>query len=154
MSDQLHPEGIFVAKVLDHGFDKTTKKGTLYFWVDFETEAGLVQGEFYLSGRAIEKSMEKIANLGHQGEINDPALADGSALRGKEAQITVEHDEYEGRTRARVGFVNLPGSPMPRQHNPEAQAAVGSLAGEWKQALLKADIERKRIEDEADDVPF
>lgn len=101
----MHPAGSFDAEILDHGYSKSRGKGSDQFFVVFQTEAGTITGFFSLSDKAITYTIEKIRNMEFQGDdLGD--LADGHALRGNQCSIVVDHEEFDGKINARVGFVN------------------------------------------------
>lgn len=107
---ELIPTGSYDdVEILDHGFDESGQKKTLFFWVKFRIpEHGEILGRFYLpkgSDKGLEAAFKKIEAMGFSGD-DLTELADGSLLVGNLVQITIEHEVYEGVTRARVGFVN------------------------------------------------
>lgn len=148
MSD-LHPTGVFNdVEIVDHGFRKSAKKGTPSFWVKFKTEHGFVFNDFYLTDKAAERSIDKIVEMGFAGEtLGDPALADGSALAGNLVQVTVEHDTYEGKTSARVAFVNRNHSTGGATRDEETAANAKQFDAIFRKAKAAAPIAD-------DDVPF
>jgi hypothetical protein len=103
----LHPEGTFKAKIVDHGMD-STKKGQPVAWVKFDTEGGGIMGFFHLSDKAAEYSLKKIAACGFLRSLAE--FNDGSCI-GNEVEITVDHETYENKLRAKVGWVNVIGAP-------------------------------------------
>lgn len=103
---ELHPAGPdFVATILDHSFRESKNKGTLSLCVIFQTEHGTLYGDFYLTERTIEKTIEKITAMGWEG-TDLQELNYGTVLRGNKCRISVEHEEFDGKTRAKVGWVN------------------------------------------------
>jgi len=117
----IHPAGIFDAVITDHGFGTSKKKGTPQLTVGFDTEAGHITGFFYLSPAAIEQTAEKVKAMGFKGSKWED-LQDGTALKGNKCVITVKHDTFEGRTLAKVEWVNEEGYQPGIQHD----AAVAS----------------------------
>ena len=77
----MHPEGKFEAEILDHGFCKSGLKGSPQFFAKFKTEAGEITGFFPLTHKAKQYTIEKIRNMGFQGDSMED-LADGMAMRG------------------------------------------------------------------------
>lgn len=100
----IHPTGYFDATILDHGF-ATTGTGAEQFFTQFQTEHGTIVGYFFLTDKAAEHTMKKIRAMGYQGG-DLSALADGRELRGHQCSITIDHEIYEGKTQAKVGWVN------------------------------------------------
>lgn len=106
MATELHPAGPdFIATILDHSYRESKVKGTLSFCVIFETEHGTIYGDLYMTEKTIEKTIEKMRAMGWEG-TDLQELNDGTVLRGKKCRISVEHEEYDGKMRARVGWIN------------------------------------------------
>ena len=106
---ELHPKGVFNdVKILDSSWDKSPEKGTPYLWVSYETEHGVLVGRHYITEKTFDRFAEMLMAIGYTGDepFSDLGLSDGTALRGMVCQITVEHEEYDGVTRARVAWVN------------------------------------------------
>lgn len=108
---ELFPKGNYLATVLEHGFGKTPS-GSEQFVVKFDTEAGVITGYFSLAETVNDKgksaadyTMGKIRAMGFNGD-DLGELAEGDLLAGNKCDITVEHDTYQGKTKAKVGFVN------------------------------------------------
>lgn len=147
---ELHPTGTFEATVINHGYNYTSKAGALYFWAEFQTEEGEVAGRFMMTGRAISHTLKKIHAMGFRGK-DLQILQEGELLKGKPAQITVEHETYDGKTRAAVGFVNPHGFEGPGHvHNEAAAQDASGHNAEW--ARIRAELEGDNTETE--DVPF
>ena len=143
---ELHPEGTFDdTKIIDHGFDESSEQKTPFFWARFETEHGILTGRFYLTEKTVEYTVKKIAAMGFDGDSLSE-LADGTALADGLCQITVEHEEYENKNRARVGFVNPNHSVMGPSRNEEVAANLKQFDALWKS--------EKKKKAEAGDVPF
>jgi hypothetical protein len=148
MSD-LHPSGVFDdVEIIDHGFDEVGEKNSLRFWVKFQTGEGMVFGNFWLTPKAAEHTLKKIAIMWGAEAPDKPdmkSLDDGTELAGNVVQVTVEHDTWEGKTRAVVGFVNrnhAEGGPT-RDENATSSASAFN-------ALLRKTV--KAAQD--DDCPF
>lgn len=102
-----HPAGNFRAEILDHGWSESST-GTPQFTVKFQTEHGHVNGYFPMTDRAAEHTLRKIRAMGYEGDDLDD-LADGSVLKGCFCQIQVTHETHNGKTSAKVGFVDPDG---------------------------------------------
>jgi len=144
----LHPSGIFNdVEIVDHGFKNSKSDNPkLCFYVKFKTEHGTVWGDFYLTDKAAEYTLEKIAAMGYTGG-DLPELHDGTVLRGNIVQITVEHDTWNDKTTAKVAFVNVNnhvGGPT-RDENAAASAKA------FNAMMRKA--QKAQVEND-DDVPF
>ena len=145
----LHPDGIFDdTEILDHGFAETKgDEPKLYFWVKFETEHGKVFGDFYLTEKAADYTLDKILSMGYEGKKPSQDLADGTKLRGNIVQVTVEHDTYNNNTKAKVGFVNVNnhvGGPTRDDKAAENASAFDAMFRKKVKEQVKDD----------DDVPF
>ena len=101
---KLHPEGMHLATVLDHGITKSGS-GTPQVAIKFETEYGIITGWFALTHRAAEYTAEKVAACGFVGDSFADLNTDG-LLVGNRCKITVRHETYEGETRAKIQFIN------------------------------------------------
>ena len=145
---ELHPSGTFNdAEIIDHGFDKSSKKLTPYFWTIFKTEQGQVRGTFWLTEKSAEHTMTRIRDMGYEGD-HLAGLADGTALVGKLVQITVEHDENDGKTYANVGFVNANNAIMGPTHDESVAASMSAFDALWRKK--RGNVESMND----DDVPF
>ena len=142
----IHPSGTFNdAKILDHGFDQVGQNKSLRFWVKFETTEGTIFGNFYLTEKAAEYTVPRIALMGYRGDNPGGDLADGSYLRDNLVQITVEHEEYEGKLKAVVAFVNENHSVGGPTRSEDAAQAANAFSALFKREAQKLDDE---------DVPF
>jgi hypothetical protein len=103
----LHPKGYHDAKIIDHGIS-TTKNEKLQVVVKFETEHGQITGFLYMSDRAAEYTIEKIKNMGFNGNSLDE-LNDGRCLVGNPCVIKVDHEDYQEKISAKVNGVYPPG---------------------------------------------
>ena len=109
MPHNLHPAGQFDdAVIIDHGYSKA-KTGTVQLFVVFETTADKITGFFALTDKAIEYTLKNIRAMGFDGERLED-LADGKAMDGNLCQIQVDHEEWNGKTRAKVSWVNPVGA--------------------------------------------
>lgn len=103
----MHPAGVFTATVLDHGIGET-KNGNPQVMVLFETEKGTIFGYFVLTDEAAKWTLEKVRNMGFMGDdlmqLNQEGL-----LAGNKCDITVDHETYDDKLQAKVGWVNRVG---------------------------------------------
>ena len=142
----IHPAGQFEATISNHGYSMTST-GTHQFWVQFETKAGSLRGFFFLSDKAIEHTIAKIRAMGYDGD-NLEELADGTRLAGLMCLVTVEHDNYNGKTSAKVSFVDAWGTQRGAKRDNEVAAKVKMF-----NALLKRTEKGKPVRAEADATP-
>jgi hypothetical protein len=88
----------------------------------------------FLSDKAIERTLEALENMGWDGERDD------SVTSGSTFVSVVQHEEYEGKTRARIAFINDPAGgggnyePMPEPQKNAAKARLRALAAATKAA--------------------
>ena len=101
-----------LAQVRDFGFG-AAQTGTPFLWVDFEFvdlqddkgEPIDIRHYFYLTDNTIEYAMRDVKTLGYEGNIFD--LADQKpGIQGAQVRLTTAMEEYEGKTRAKVKFIN------------------------------------------------
>lgn len=131
MPYEMHPAGDFRAQILDHGFSESTT-GTPQFTTVFETEHGRITGFFALTDKAAEHTLKKIRAMGYEGDdLSD--LEDGDVLRGCYCTIQVVHEPYNGRTTAKVGFVN----PDGWEPGIKKSAAAAAVARRFNSLLKK-----------------
>ncbi len=132
----IHPAGVFNdVRIVDHGFDKS-KNGAICLWVKFESDEGNVVGRFYLTEKAAEYTLDKIAVMGFAGD-DLAELADGTAMRDNLVQITVEHDTWEDKTSAKIAFVNENHSTGGLKRDDAAAANVKNFNALWRTKAKK-----------------
>jgi hypothetical protein len=83
----------------------------------------------WLTDGAWKKTVEALRVLGWIGDDLEelPALADGGAL-ANECDIVIEHETYNGKTRAKIAWLNAPGRSR-------AAAMSGSALSSFAQRL-------------------
>jgi hypothetical protein len=144
----MHSEGTFDAKVTDHGFAPGNKGPQL--WVKFETSEGNIAGWFSFTDKAAQHTVKKIRNIGYQGD-NIEQLNDGVSMRGMLCSIVVEHEEYDGKTRAKVAFVNRLGDTGGSLDRDDAAARN---AARFNALLRQADkLEPTRVDEPENPAP-
>ncbi len=125
-------DGVYMGTVLDHGFGpKEGDEGSPYISVQFDLEtmdthesAGKITAWLYLSDKAIEHTAKKLRAIGYVGNDSDE-LADGTKLRGMRAQVTVKNEVYEGKSRAKVSWID-PENFVPGVVKSEASAKANA----------------------------
>lgn len=150
------PEGSYTAVALEHRWGKTsTSKHQLA--IQFEIVGGEYEGNKlvwygYFTDRAVERTLQSLRYCGWVGHD----LADLGAL-DKQVQIVVEHDTYNGNTRAKIAWVNELGIALKEQMTVEEvrqfaasmRSRIEGMSGPPKQAPAQgfyAPVD--------DDVPF
>lgn len=135
----IHPAGTYPAKVVESGLS-TSKNGTDQINVRFNTEHGSVGGFFFLTDKAAEWTMKKLAAMGFTGD----SLADlnNGAIDGNECVVVVKHEEYNGEVKAKVdGVFKVGGGGVKKEEGAAANAK-------------RFDALWKKVREETEEVPF
>jgi hypothetical protein len=107
MSTDILPEGKYLARAKQWAFTEAST-GTPQVYIYFELEDGGSISHFLaMSPKAFEYSMKALTTLGYSGTdvVNDLERAD-AGLDKNQVELVVEHEEYEGKVRARVKWIN------------------------------------------------
>lgn len=99
----MHPVGTFDAVLEDCGISET-QNGKLFIAVQARTEHGVVFGRFSLEGNAAEHSIKKMRAAGWDGR--DFGALNDASLHGRRISITTEEDEYDGKVRVQIAWIN------------------------------------------------
>jgi hypothetical protein len=115
-------------------FGKSQNKGTLQVYVAFAVldgpYAGRRLGWFgYFTDNTVERTIESLRLCGLKGD--DLAAAVTGPL-DQEVQLVVEHETYDGKTRAKVVWVNAPGGGAFRMANPMNTGDLRKFAASMK----------------------
>lgn len=108
--EYLIPPGTYAARAVYHDLGES-KNGHFQVAVTFEIVAGDYLGRrityfaTFAPGKATEFAIKALRAAGWT--CDDPTVLTG--LGDAECDIVVEHDEYNGRVRDRIRFVNRPG---------------------------------------------
>lgn len=138
------PEAVYEARCVAIGIE-TTMSGKDYISADFDIvddngEAYTVEWRGWLTEKTERKTMEALRLLGWQGDDIYEDMAAEGALRNK-VKIDVRHEEYKGKTSARVAFINGP-DPDPvstEKQRAERRARMKRVAGTVKAIPLEED---------------
>lgn len=109
--------GTYVARILGGAFDKN-KKGNLAIGIQFglKDRADKIWLVRYMTPDALEFTMKDLATLGFSSSPNTDENgrfgADQFSDPNKEFELVIDHETYEGKTRAKVKFVNEIGGGM------------------------------------------
>lgn len=91
---------------------KSPKKGTGYVAVRFKDDVGdTITAYLYTSDAALGRTVETLEALGWSVEANNgdvSTLHETQLLVGAKAEIVVENEEYEGKVRPKVKWINDP----------------------------------------------
>ena len=120
------------AKIVEHGFTKSSRKGTPGLWVKFHVpNVGDITQTFWITEGTAAAFMGKLKTMGFTGE-DLKLLGDGECLAGNVVQIDVQETEFEGRKRFEVAWVNENNyAPGPRSDNSVA-SSVSAFNALWQ----------------------
>lgn len=150
-------------------FGESGVKKTPYIRLDLEVmddpeETGKrISWYGYLSDKALDNTIQKLVDaFDFSGDLN--ALYTGQdTLAGKLCQFTTEFEEYDGKDRLKVKWLNPIGYAKPPQPSMDGKALSSLLArinGKSKAAALaaksvmKPSVAVKKDAEQTDDVPF
>jgi hypothetical protein len=136
-------EGTYLATAVSAAnFINAGQKGTPGVEVEFQLDEGPNTGELitwtgWLTDAARARTSEALAACGYDG-------AHDESVRGRKAKLVIRHEEYEGRTRARVAFINdvdrMSGAkPMSAVEKAAAKEAIRGLVLSAKSAVRVPD---------------
>jgi hypothetical protein len=104
MMSSVIPEGKYLAKVSNaHGYLPTAKGGDQYVAELDLGDGRTIEWRGMLEGPGLEFSAKALVAMGMTN--GDPE----TIVPGKAVRITVKHEEYNGKTRAKVKFVDAVG---------------------------------------------
>lgn len=124
--------GTYVGNVIDYGINET-KKGNPQIFIKFhlpQIEKKLTWFGSLASEKAIEITCKALINCGFSK--TDLALLTNGVESGeldtdKELILVVENEEYEGKTRTKIQWINLPNAGV--QNKLDQAGAVQKLSG-------------------------
>lgn len=146
--------GRFKAIVLEKAVTKNSKdnpqveiKLDVHF-TEFETTSMVYKGQ--LSDGAIEHTLKALVACGIQGNsVFDPVTA------GQEVSVVVNEEEYEGKTRFKISWINKPlslGTPIP---DVEGRVALKKFEGALAALRQKEGMMLKNHAPQSkDEIPF
>jgi hypothetical protein len=110
-------------RIASHGLSRSGQKGTPCIAVVFEDEAGQrITYYGYLTDAALEYTVRALETMGWKPAEHDwrvDVLNDTDLLVGNLVEIVVEEEEYEGKVRSKVRFVNEIGGAMGERMPPD-----------------------------------
>lgn len=143
------PEGKFEERASSIGVE-TTMKGDDYISVDFEVatmdeDIFKVEWRGWLTDKTMERTLKSLRLMGWEG---DDIYGDLSTAKRNKVQIDVRHEEYKGKTTARVAFINeLNPDPVALEKKRETMRA------KLREQAKKLPLAKPQIDPE-DDVGF
>lgn len=124
--------------------------------VDGPDKGRTIGGYFYLTDAAKDYSIERLRNAGATfpgGDIFDPA-----GIGSSDCQIVVEHDEHNGKTSAKIKFVNKRGGGGVKAENKLSDGGKQRFRDTFKADLLatgsKAKGPEAQLKIDDGDIPF
>jgi len=137
-----------------------TSKGTEQVVVWFDVVEGPCAGESapwfgYLTPKARGRTLEALVYMG----VRDVGDLDFSGYNRNVVEIVVEQNEYQGKTRARVQWVNkigtAIGAPLDGSARKTLAAKLGPLFEEAKaKVTVNEPFDPGPVNEDEDDVPF
>lgn len=118
-------------------FGKSQNKGTLQVYVAFAILDGAYVGRRigwfgYFTDNTVERTIESLRRCGLKGD--DLAAAVAGPL-DQEVELVVEHETYNGKTTAKVQWVNAPGGGAYRMANAMNTKDLRQFAATMKQKM-------------------
>jgi hypothetical protein len=106
------------------------------------TDRRITSYHYFSSDKAIEISMEALRNAGFRGmDLSDlSSLTDREDTPTPECELVIVHEEYNGKTSAKVRFVNAGGGLA--MANPLDQSQAKAFAARMRGAIAAFDSER------------
>lgn len=103
--------GKYLAKPVQGAFGKSKEKGTPQVGIEFEfqTQDGGTERMWwigYLTEKAKDRALETLAMIGFNGDEN---FGEGSFDPESQVELDISLEEYEGKMRPRINWVNEPG---------------------------------------------
>jgi hypothetical protein len=120
-------------QVLSTALSISQKSGAQQIVVQFENDQqDTITAYLSCSDAAWQYTEEKLRAIGwnpvDHGYRFEELNQEPSPCAGNQCQITIQQEEYEGRKRLKVGFINPPGGlPVERMEQAEAQAFAAQL---------------------------
>lgn len=141
--------GEYLAKVMSTRLETADNaKQTPFIVVRFQTNGGgEIEGWFCLSEASLPYTIEKLDNLGWTGD-NIEELDNSDTLVGSVCSIVVGEEEYNGKMRSKVKFVNR----FREQHSPDESAKAG--VNDYLKKLRSGAFKKKKKDDDEDEPAF
>lgn len=138
-------------------FGTSSKKGTQQCAVCFEILRGPQAGQKvtwigYFTDATIERTLNALRICGFEGD--DVSSFPGQSPEN-EVSIVVEHEEYDGKVRVKVAWVNEPGGGGMKMANPFDDKALRKFGAQLKGTLkaMPAVKTKKAVREEPTEAP-
>ncbi len=131
-------QGRYPARAVDHEFGVTPTKGTRFIRIKFEILDGEHRGQIthwdgWFTEKTLERTLDSMENCGWDGgSIGSPV-----GIGSKGCEIQVEHEENEGRTYAKVAWVNRQGGGKLKEDMRMDERDQANLDSEFRASLLE-----------------
>lgn len=128
-------------RISDIGFGESST-GSSHIWVVFEKDDASIIGFFYLTDKAIVHTQKALLRLGARGDWDEivAGIESGELLVGTDVQVIVEMDEFEGKTRPKVKWVNENNFVGGMQRSENAGAKAKKFAALWTKIVPEDDV--------------
>lgn len=147
------PKGTYTAKAISAEFGKSGNKGTDMVSVYLDVEGqGKITYFGYFTEATSERTIESLRTLGCT--FPDNRVTNLTGLGTNKVSIVVDHEDYEGKPRARVKWIN-PISGL-KEENKMSDSAKSSLDARMKNLVLagKPRTAPPSAQVEYEDLPF
>jgi hypothetical protein len=161
MSDDVRfPNGNYRARAVSMALGRSSNKGTDLVAIEFELKQEGYEGQritkhSYFTEKTIDRTFEELRICGWQSDD----LTDTTGLGSTEVELVIEAEEFEGKTRSKVQWVNRPGAialkaPMSADQAKEFAARMKERAAAARARSNQNGGATGSVGDGADDIPF
>ena len=125
-------EGTHQVVVVDTALGESGAKKTPHVAIQFEGEMGdRISAYLFLSDAAWPYTKEKLSTLGWDADVRGHRFEElnesPSPLAGQKAEIVVVVENYDGKVRHKVQYINTPGSGVERMEPAAARTFADTL---------------------------
>ena len=139
---ELHPEGVFQAKCCEWALIET-KSGAPQVYLVLEKPDGSRLPAYYgsLSEAALPYTLKALRNCGWAGSDIMELDHASCGMDKNIVEAVVMHEEYDGKTRAKVKWLNIPGAIMATPLSADKKAA---FAQQLKANILRLEMDKPK----------
>ena len=101
----------YKATVLSASLTESVTKGTPGISINFQTEDGEIEHTIYLTEKTVKRAATDLCLLGaDEAQLRSWTYLDniGTVIQGSECDISTISEEYNGKSRVRVQWINEP----------------------------------------------
>lgn len=153
----LIPIGTYIGHAVSGVLSESENKQTPQIVVDFELTTAEVAGRRmpwygFLTKKTAERTFEALRYSGWKGTDIDAPL-DFGGVNAPDVELVVDHEEWEGKTRARIQWVNRMGGKSAAALPPDKAKVI---AAKMRGVLAKVDqnLKSKGVSAGSDAIPF